>query len=85
MLGLMVFHLALTIGIVIDQHNGHKAMIGSDTKADGTAYLQAGFLDEANLATSRNLLGEYLEVRRATASDPRLSESAMTRSEEIHR
>jgi hypothetical protein len=84
MLGLMAFLLAFCIGIVINQHNGRKAMVVTEANAIGTAYLRAGFLDEADRALSRDLLREYVEVRLAAAADLALFESARTRSEEIH-
>ena len=85
MLGLMAFLMAFTIGIVLDQHGGRKAMVVTEANAVGTAYLRAGFLDEPDRASTRNLLREYVEVRLAAAADPEaLLESAMTRSEEIH-
>ena len=84
MLGLMAFLLAFSIGIVIGQHNGRKAMVVTEANAVGTAYLRAGFLDEPDLTSTRDLLREYVEVRLAAAEDMTLFESAMTRSEEIH-
>ena len=84
MLGLMAFLLAFCIGIVINQHNGRKAMVVTEANAVGTAYLRAGFLGEPDRISSRDLLREYVEVRLAAAADPALAESAMTRSEEIH-
>jgi hypothetical protein len=84
MLGLMAFLLAFCIGIVINQHNGRKAMVVTEANAIGTAYLRAGFLDEADRALSRDLLRQYVEVRLAAAADLALFESARTRSEEIH-
>jgi hypothetical protein len=84
MLGLMAFLLAFTIGIVINQHNGRKAMVVTEANAVGTAYLRAGFLDEPDQTLSRDLLREYVEVRLAAAADPALFESARMRSEEIH-
>ena len=84
MLGLMAFLMAFSIAIVIDQHNGRKAMVVTEANAVGTAYLRASFLGEPDLTTSRNLLREYVEVRLAAASDQTQQESAITRSEEIH-
>jgi len=84
MLGLMAFLLAFCIGIVINQHNGRKAMVVTEANAIGTAYLRTSFLDEADRISSRNLLREYVEVRLAAASDPTLFDSARKRSEEIH-
>jgi hypothetical protein len=84
MLGLMAFLMAFSIGIVIDQHNGRKAMVVTEANAVGTAYLRASFLGQPDLTTSRNLLQEYVEVRLAAASDQTQQESAITRSEEIH-
>jgi hypothetical protein len=84
MLGLMAFLLAFCIGIVINQHNGRKAMVVTEANSVGTAYLRAGFLGELDQASTRDLLREYVEVRLAAAADPALLESAVTRSEEIH-
>jgi hypothetical protein len=84
MLGLMAFLLAFCIGIVIDQHNGRKAMVVTEANAVGTAYLRAGFLDEADRTVSRDLLREYVEVRLAAAADLTLFDSARARSEAIH-
>ena len=84
MLGLMAFLMAFCIGIVINQHNGRKAMVVTDANAIGTAYLRAGFLGEPDRTTSRDLLREYVEVRLAAVDDPALYDSAITRSEGIH-
>jgi hypothetical protein len=84
MLGLMAFLLAFTIGIVINQHNGRKAMVVTEANAVGTAYLRAGFLEEADRDLSRDLLREYVEVRLAAAEDLTLFDSTLARSEEIH-
>ena len=84
MLGLMAFLLGFCISIVIGQHNGRKAMVVTEANAIGTAYLRADFLDNADRDATRDLLREYVEIRLATASDPTLYESAISRSEEIH-
>jgi hypothetical protein len=84
MLGLMAFLLAFSIGIVINQHNGRKAIVVTEANAVGTAYLRAGFLGEPDRNTSRDILREYVEVRLAAAADPALFDSARMRSEEIH-
>jgi UDP-N-acetylmuramyl pentapeptide phosphotransferase/UDP-N-acetylglucosamine-1-phosphate transferase len=84
MLGLMAFLLAFAIGIVIGQHNGRKEMVVVEANAVGTAYLRAGFLDEPDRTSVRDLLREYVEVRLAAAADPALLESTVTRSEQIH-
>jgi hypothetical protein len=83
-LGLMAFLMAFTIGIVLDQHGGRRAMVVTEANAVGTAYLRAGFLGEPDLTSSRDLLKEYVEVRLAAAADLTLLESAVRRSEEIH-
>jgi hypothetical protein len=84
MLGLMAFLLAFSIGIVINQHNGRKAMVVTEANAVGTAYLRAGFLGEPDRTSTRDLLREYVEVRLAVAADMSLFDSGMARSEEIH-
>ena len=84
MLGLMAFLLAFCIGIVIDQHNGRKAMVVTEANAVGTAYLRAGFLPEPDRNATRALLQEYVEIRLAAAGEESLIEATLTRSEEIH-
>ena len=84
MLGLMAFLLAFSIGIVINQHNGRKAMVVTEANAVGTAYLRAGFLSEPDRTSTRDLLREYVEVRLVIESDPTRLDSAVRRSEEIH-
>ena len=84
MLGLMAFLLAFCIGIVINQHNGRKAMVVEEANAVGTAYLRAGFLGDSDRDLSRNLLREYVEIRLAVADDESVLESTLMRSEEIH-
>ena len=84
MLGLMAFLLAFCIGIVINQHNGRKAMVVTEANAVGTAYLRADFLGEPDRASTRDLLREYVDVRLAAAADPALYDSTLNRSEAIH-
>ncbi len=61
MLGLMAFLLAFCIGIVINQHNGRKAMVVTEANAVGTAYLRAGFLSESDRILSRDLCASMLK------------------------
>jgi hypothetical protein len=84
MLALLAFLIAFAIGIVIDQHNGRRAMVVTEANAVGTAYLRAGFLDEADRTTSRSLLREYVEIRLAAAADAAQLDSTLARSGEIH-
>jgi hypothetical protein len=84
MLGLMAFLLAFCIGIVINQHNGRKAMVVTEANAVGTAYLRAGFLDEAERGIVRDLLREYVQIRLDAVSEPSALDATLARSEEIH-
>lgn len=84
MLALEAFLLAFSIGIVIDQHNGRKAMVVTEANAVGTAYLRAGFLEEPDATTVRGLLQEYVEIRLAAAADAAQLDPTKIRSEEIH-
>ncbi len=84
-MGLMAFLLALMLANVAGHHTERKAMVVTESNAIGTAYLRAGFLDEPDRTLSRDLLREYVEVRLAPATEPSLIESALMRSEEIHR
>lgn len=83
-LGLMAFLMAFSIGIVIDQQGNRKAMVVEEANAVGTAYLRAGFLNETDLTSTRDLLREYVEIRLAAAADPTQLDAVVTRSEEIH-
>ena len=84
LLGLMAFLLAFSIGIVINQHNGRKAMVVTEANAVGTAYLRAGFLAEPDRTTTRDLLQEYVQIRLdAVGGDETVYESTVARSEEI--
>lgn len=82
-LGLMAFLLAFTIGVVIDQHNNRKAIVTEEANAVGTAYLRAGFLEEPDLSTSRDLLAEYVEIRLAAAAGTMQIDDVIARSGEI--
>lgn len=84
LLGLMAFLLAFSIGIVINQHNGRKAMVVAESNSIGTAYLRAGFLDGPDRTASRKLLEEYAVVRLAGATEEEQLESSLIRSAEIH-
>lgn len=84
LLGLMAFLMAFTIGIVINQDGGRKAMVVTEANAVGTAWLRASFLDEPYQTSTRDLLQEYVTVRLEAASDPSKLASTVTRSEEIH-
>ena len=83
MLALMAFLIALTVGIVIEQHNARKGLVITEANAVGTAYLRSGFLGEPDLTRSRDLLREYVEIRLTAASDPAQLELVVDRSEEI--
>ncbi len=84
MLALLAFLLAFAIGIVIEQHNTRKGMVTTEANAVGTAFLRAGFLEEPDLSTSRELLREYVDIRLAAAADSTLLDDVVIRSEEIH-
>lgn len=84
MLGLVAFLMAFSIGIVINQHGERKAMVVTEANAVGTAWLRAGFLDEADTTAARDLLREYVEIRLAAAADATQIPAVTTRSEEIH-
>jgi hypothetical protein len=84
LMALMAFVMALTIGTVINQHSGRKTMVVTEVNVIRTAFLRAGFLDEPDRISTRELLQEYAEVRLRGAENPEQLEYAITRSEEIH-
>jgi len=84
LMGLMAFVMALTIGTVVNQHSGRKAMVVTEANTIRTAFLRAGFLEEPDRISTRELLQEYAEVRLVGAENPEQLENAITRSVEIH-
>lgn len=84
MLGLMGFLMAFSIGIAIGHHGDRKGMVVTEANAIGTAWLRAGFLDEPDSTSLRELLREYVEVRLEAAADVRKLPASMARSEMIH-
>jgi hypothetical protein len=85
MLSLMAFLMAFSIGITIGQHGERKGMVVTEANAIGTAWLRAGFLDEPDASSLRDLLREYTEVRLAAAADVTQLPATVARSEQIHR
>jgi len=85
MLGLLGLLMAFSIGITINQHGERKAMVVKEANAINTAWLRAGFLDEADSLSMRQLLFKYTEVRLEAANQHIKLPVAMTRSEEIHK
>ena len=84
MLGLLGFLMAFSIGIAIGMHGDRKAMIVTEANAVGTAWLRAGFLDEPDSTTLRELLREYVEIRLEAVADLNKMPAAIERSEKIH-
>ena len=84
LMALMAFVMALTIGTVVNQHSGRRAMVVTEANAIRTAFLQAVVLEEPDRISTRELLQEYAEVRLVGAENPEQLENAITRSEEIH-
>lgn len=85
MLGLVGFLMAFSIGIAINQHGERKGMVVSEANAVGTAWLRAGFLDEADTVSMRKLLNDYVKVRLDAADQLIDLQEAIARSETIHR
>jgi len=84
MLGLMGFLMAFSIGITIGQHGERKSMVVTEANAIGTTWLRAGFLDEPDSTSLRELLHEYVEVRLEAVADIKKIPAALARSEQIH-
>ena len=83
LMALMAFLMALTIGTVAGQHSERKAMVVTEANAIATAFLRAGFLEEPDQTSARELLKEYTEVRLSAAENPDLFDAVIKRSEEI--
>ncbi len=84
MLGLVAFLMAFSIGITIGHHSERKNMVITEANAIGVAWLRAGFLDEADARSLRQLLREYTEIRIAASNQEVELPVVLKRSEQIH-
>ena len=82
-LALLAFLLAFVVGFAANLSTQRRELVIEEANAIGTAYLQAGFLDEPYRTESKNLLREYVDMRLA-ALEPEQTVAAINRSEEIH-
>ena len=58
-------------------------LVRTEAEAVGTTYLRAGYLEEPISPNSRELLGEYVDIRLDALDRDRL-DASIVRSEEIH-
>jgi hypothetical protein len=65
-LGLVVFMLAFTFGIVSDRYDSRKGLVREEANSIGTTYLRTEFLPEPDRTESKALLKEYVADRLAT-------------------
>jgi hypothetical protein len=85
LLGLLGFLLAFAIGIAVDHYDTRRQLVITDANAIEASYLEAGFLEEPERTTVRDLLLEYVDLRLAALDPAQLAlEEAMGRSKEIH-
>lgn len=82
-LAFLGFLLALITSTAVTIFNERRALVISESNAIGTTYLRAEYLEEPISTESRQLLGEYVDVRLA-ALDPEKLNASLIRSEEIH-
>jgi len=85
MLGLLGFLMAFSIGIAIGHHGERKSMVVSEANAVGTAWREAGLLNEPGSSTLRKLLHDYAEIRLDAATLVIEFQDAVMRSEELHK
>jgi hypothetical protein len=83
LLGLLAFFLAFAIGFALNNYTTRRELVVAEANAIGTAYLRAGYLDEATRAESQELYREYLDLR-FIALDPAQLPDAAARGEAIH-
>lgn len=83
-LALLAFLLAFVVGYGTSLFTERRTLLVSEANAISTTYLRAGYLDEPYRTESRDLLSDYVD-QRVAALDRANVESAIVRSEEIHR
>jgi len=84
MLGLVGFLMAFSIGITIGNHSERKNMVITEANSIGVAWLRAGFLDEPDSVTLRELLRDYAQLRLDAANQVVKLPYAVSQSERIH-
>lgn len=71
-LGLLAFMLAFTFGIVAERFDNRKGLVREEANLIRTAYQRSDFLPEADRATAKGLMREYLEKRITFTQEHRL-------------
>ena len=84
LLGLLAFILAITIGIVGNQHQARMELVATEANAIGTAFLRTDFLEEPDRTVIRDLLRKYVDVRLSVYDEGATVQEVAARSEEIH-
>jgi len=82
MLGLLAFLLAFMVNFAGGLFNERRQLVVKEANAIGTAYLQAGYIDEPYSTEAEDLLREYVDVRIALFENGD-TEEAQTRSVQI--
>lgn len=82
LLGLLAFFLAFAVSFALSNFTTRRGLVVNEANAIGTAYLRAGYLDEATRDPARELLREYTQ-QRFIALDPERRLAAIARSEQI--
>lgn len=83
-LGLLAFFLAFTFGMAVSRFDNRRQLVLDEANAIGTAYLRAKLVPEPHGSEIQRLLREYADAR-LEAVQPGKLESAVARSEELHR
>ena len=83
LLALMAFLLAVTMSMASDRFDTRRGMVLAEANAISKAYLEAGYMPEAQTEEMRELLRQYLPLRIAT-SDPAQLQANIQRSAELH-
>jgi hypothetical protein len=83
LLGLLAFFLAFSIGFALTNFSTRRQLVLTEANAIGTAYLRAGFLDEASRDEAQELFREYLDLRFAVLENLDRLQEFVRRGEEI--
>ena len=82
-LGLLAFLLAFTFGVVTSRFDERRRVLVDEANAISTTYLRAALLPDAEGASVRRLLRDYVDVRLQVTGGTAVDE-ALRRSENIH-
>jgi hypothetical protein len=84
LLGLLAFILAFSFSITTNRFDTRRQLVLDEANAISTTYLRARLIPQAQSASIRKLLEEYVDIRLKLIAEPSKIAELIARSEDIH-